>query len=242
MQQLLHRNRGVQVLGAAVVPVPPERLGNVVDQRLGDLLGGATGPAVAVGAAGTPTPLNGWPRPASLGCRPARRPNAAPPTGTTRAGPNTWTSPSCPSAPRPSWPGCCWPCRSWSLWTYRPGRRRRLPRHRRHSRGQLPAGPARLETDRDPAGLPRRRPAADPAAALFAGLSALPKTTALSSYSDRLDHTRQRALLTALGTAMLDANLITDADDDLDLSPGVCAGSGAGGTRTHDRGIMSPVL
>ena len=61
--------------------------------------------------------------------------------------------------------------------------------------------------------------AADPAAALFAGLSALPKTTALSSYSHRLDHTRQRALLTALGTAMLDANLITDADDDLDLSP-----------------------
>jgi len=81
--------------------------------------------------------------------------------------------------------------------------------------------------------------AADPAAALFAGLSALPKTTALSSYSHRLDHTRQRALLTALGTAMLDANLITDADDDLDLSPRVCAGSGAGGTRTHDRGIMS---
>jgi hypothetical protein len=28
------------------------------------------------------------------------------------------------------------------------------------------------------------------------------------------------ALLTALGTAMLDANPITDADDDLDLSPG----------------------
>lgn len=56
-------------------------------------------------------------------------------------------------------------------------------------------------------------PAADPAAALFAGLSALPKTTALSSYSYRLDHTRQRALLIALGTAMLDANLITDADD-----------------------------
>jgi hypothetical protein len=48
-----------------------------------------------------------------------------------------------------------------------------------------------------------------------------------------------RALLTALGRAMLAANLITDADDDLDPSPGVCAGSGAGGTRTHDRGIMS---
>ena len=38
VQQLLHRNNGVQVLGAAVVPVPPERLGNVVDQvaDLGD--------------------------------------------------------------------------------------------------------------------------------------------------------------------------------------------------------------
>ena len=32
MQQLLHRNKDVQVLGAAVVPVPPARLGNVVDQ------------------------------------------------------------------------------------------------------------------------------------------------------------------------------------------------------------------
>ena len=52
-----------------------------------------------------------------------------------------------------------------------------------------------------------------------------------------------RALLTALGRAMLAANPITDADDDdLDLSPGVCAGSGAGGTRTHDRGIMSRLL
>ncbi len=59
--------------------------------------------------------------------------------------------------------------------------------------------------------------AADPGAALFAGLTALPKTTALTSYSYRLDHTRQAGLLTALGKAMIGANLITDTGGDLDL-------------------------
>jgi hypothetical protein len=59
--------------------------------------------------------------------------------------------------------------------------------------------------------------AADPGAALFAGLTALPKTTALTTYSYRLDHARQTALLTALGKAMIGANLITDTGGDLDL-------------------------
>ena len=59
--------------------------------------------------------------------------------------------------------------------------------------------------------------AADPGAALFAGLTALPKTTALTTYSYRLDHTRQAALLTALGKAMIAADLITDTGGDLDL-------------------------
>ena len=59
--------------------------------------------------------------------------------------------------------------------------------------------------------------AADPGAALFAGLTALPKTTALTSYSYRLEHTRQTALLTALGKAMIGADLITDTGGDLDL-------------------------
>jgi transposase len=59
--------------------------------------------------------------------------------------------------------------------------------------------------------------AADPGAALFAGLGALPKTTALTTYSYRLQHTRQQSLLTALGKAMLGANLIGDAGGDLDL-------------------------
>jgi len=45
--------------------------------------------------------------------------------------------------------------------------------------------------------------AADPAAALFAGLNALPKTTALTSYSYRLQHAKQKAFLTALDTATL---------------------------------------
>src|SRR5664279_1757731 len=59
--------------------------------------------------------------------------------------------------------------------------------------------------------------AADPGAALFAGLTALPKTTALTSYSYRLEHTRQTKLLTALGKSMIAANLITDTGGDLDL-------------------------
>lgn len=59
--------------------------------------------------------------------------------------------------------------------------------------------------------------AADPGAGLFAGLAALPKTTALTSYSYRLDHHHQQALLTGLGKAMLATDLITDAGGDLDL-------------------------
>ncbi len=59
--------------------------------------------------------------------------------------------------------------------------------------------------------------AADPGAGLFAGLTALPKTTALTSYSYRLDHHYQQALLTGLGKQMLAADLITDAGGDLDL-------------------------
>ena len=59
--------------------------------------------------------------------------------------------------------------------------------------------------------------AADPGAGLFAGLAALPKATALTTYSYRLDHHHQRGALTALGKAMLAADLITDAGGDLDL-------------------------
>lgn len=59
--------------------------------------------------------------------------------------------------------------------------------------------------------------AADPGAALFAGLTALPKTTALTTYSYRLDHTRQQGFLSELGKAMLAADIVTDAGGDLDL-------------------------
>jgi len=59
--------------------------------------------------------------------------------------------------------------------------------------------------------------AADPGAALFAALVALPKTTALTTYSYRLSHARQQAFLGALGGAMLEANLIADKGGDLDL-------------------------
>jgi hypothetical protein len=59
--------------------------------------------------------------------------------------------------------------------------------------------------------------AADVGAGLFAGLVALPKATALTTYSYRLDHARQTALLAGLGKAMLEADLVCDAGGDLDL-------------------------
>jgi hypothetical protein len=59
--------------------------------------------------------------------------------------------------------------------------------------------------------------AADPAAALFAGLAALPKATALTTYSYRLSHERQRRFLAALGRAMLGEGLAEGADFDLDF-------------------------
>jgi len=49
--------------------------------------------------------------------------------------------------------------------------------------------------------------AADPGSALFAGLAALPKKSALTSYSYRLDHAQQRAFLAALDKQMISAGL-----------------------------------
>jgi hypothetical protein len=49
--------------------------------------------------------------------------------------------------------------------------------------------------------------AADPGAALFAALTALPKATALTTYSYRLQHSRQAAFLAALDKASLAAGL-----------------------------------
>lgn len=57
--------------------------------------------------------------------------------------------------------------------------------------------------------------ATDPGAALFAGLTSLPKATALTTYSYRLDHARQAAFLAALDKATLGAGLA--AGDALNL-------------------------
>ena len=59
--------------------------------------------------------------------------------------------------------------------------------------------------------------AADPGAALFAGLTALPKTTALTSYSYRLQHAKQAAFLTALDKATLATGLATGDAVNLDF-------------------------
>jgi hypothetical protein len=58
---------------------------------------------------------------------------------------------------------------------------------------------------------------ADPAAALFAGLSVLPKKSALTDYSYRTSHAHQRRFLAALDTAMIQGGLATSQDAIFDL-------------------------
>jgi hypothetical protein len=59
--------------------------------------------------------------------------------------------------------------------------------------------------------------AADPGAALLAALTALPKATALTTYSYRLQHSRQAAFLAALDKATLAAGLATGEALNLDF-------------------------
>jgi transposase len=59
--------------------------------------------------------------------------------------------------------------------------------------------------------------AADAGAGLFAGLSSIPKATALRTYSYRLDHDRQQRFLAALSKAMVDHGMLAGADFDLDF-------------------------
>jgi hypothetical protein len=58
---------------------------------------------------------------------------------------------------------------------------------------------------------------ADPAPALLAGLSILPKKTALTDYSYRLSHDHQRRLLAALDEKMISAGLATAGEAIFDL-------------------------
>ena len=58
---------------------------------------------------------------------------------------------------------------------------------------------------------------ADPAASLFAGLSVLPKKSALTDYSYRTGHDHQRRFLAALDKQMIDAGLATAQDAIFDL-------------------------
>jgi transposase len=57
----------------------------------------------------------------------------------------------------------------------------------------------------------------DPALGLFAGLAAIPKTTALSSYSYRCEHALQTRFLSALGQAMRRSGLSVGEEFDLDF-------------------------
>jgi hypothetical protein len=57
--------------------------------------------------------------------------------------------------------------------------------------------------------------AADPGAALFAGLTALPKATALTTYSYRGAHEQQRKFLAALDSSMITAGLTTPGTIDM---------------------------
>ncbi len=58
---------------------------------------------------------------------------------------------------------------------------------------------------------------ADPAASLFAGLTTLPKKSALTDYSYRTSHENQRGFLAALDTAMIDGGLATRSEAIFDL-------------------------
>jgi len=60
--------------------------------------------------------------------------------------------------------------------------------------------------------------ATDPAAALFAGLTSLPKATALSTYSYRLAHDKQAKFLAALDQASLSAGLADGEALNLDFA------------------------
>ncbi|HUH68864.1 MAG TPA: transposase [Mycobacterium sp.] len=57
----------------------------------------------------------------------------------------------------------------------------------------------------------------DPAASLFAGLSVLPKKSALTDYSYRTSHDHQRRFLAALDQQMIHAGLVTGQDAVFDL-------------------------
>ncbi len=57
----------------------------------------------------------------------------------------------------------------------------------------------------------------DPAMGLFAGLAAIPKTTALASYSYRCEHALQTRFLSALGQAMRRTGLSVGQEFDLDF-------------------------
>jgi hypothetical protein len=137
-------------------------------------------------------------------------------SGTIHPAPGCSTSPRCRSDRPPRLPGCCWLCRTWSPWTCPawspppgiPGTKVIPALNYLLSLLALKLTGVRRVSHVDDL-------AADPGAALFAGLTALPKTTALTSYSYRLEHTRQTALLTALGKAMIGADLITDTGGDL---------------------------
>lgn len=59
--------------------------------------------------------------------------------------------------------------------------------------------------------------ATDPGAGLFAGLTSLPKATALTSYSYRLQHSKQARFLTALDKAALAAGLVNGEAINLDF-------------------------
>ena len=108
-----------------------------------------------------------------------------------------------PATP-PGWPGCCSPCPTCSPWTCPawsraagyPGTSDIPATHYLLSLLALKLTATRRVSHVDDL-------AADPGAALFAGLTALPKTTALTTYSYRLHHAKQAAFLTALDKATL---------------------------------------
>src|SRR5664280_2184209 len=169
-----------------------------------------------------------WPRSSprkdSGGCcavpsRP-RAPRRPPPDATPACpGPPGWTSPPGPPRWRPARPVYCCSSPSLSHSTCPPW----SPRPATPAPASCPPCPGCCRCWRSSSPAPRRVShvdhllLADPAAALFAGLSTLPKKSALTDYSYRTSHEHQRHFLAALDTAMIHRGLATSSEAIFDL-------------------------
>ena len=137
------------------------------------------------------------------GCGAARTPSAAARPGRSRPAPKPWTSPRCPARAETRLAGLFLAIPDLiALGVPDMVAAAGYPSTAEDPRPVLRAVAAGAQADHRTRRVSHVYDiAADPGAALFAGLTALPKATALTTYSYRLQHSRQAAFLTALDKA-----------------------------------------